>query len=144
MKNTDRVSSGSGRIASIFIVISSILLVVLIFIFILIMKDYAPANRITGADRFEYYLRDKQYRDIHDYVNRNRAVEGKMDTDDAELSKYYAIADYFEYSISEKASLKAGDMSAAEKYGKKAEDAAGKMGDLNYAKDDIDKILEDF
>ena len=144
MKNTDRVSSGSGRIATIFLVISSILLVILIFIFFLIMKDYAPANRITGADRFEYYLRDKQYRDIHDYVNRNRAVEGKMDTDDAELSKYYAIADYYEYSISEKAALKAGDMSAAEKYGKKAEDAAGKMGDLNYAKDDIDKILEDF
>lgn len=93
----------------------------------------------ADEDSMIYALKDGRYSDLLRYYHQNQALNTESTSG---MEECYAVARYFEAALDYKLALQEKD-SALEKDAKEVMDAeAKKMGDLSYAKGEIDMFLD--
>lgn len=99
------------------------------------LKQYPASveNMVYSVEAGSYSTLVRSYR-------KNQAIVKKPSAQEKEC---YAVAHYYETAVGYRIALSENDIKTAEKLKKELSDIAGDMGSLSYAKDDIDKLLED-
>ncbi len=102
--------------------------------------EFADSMRTytVSEDSLVYALQDGRYGELVEDYHRNMAADAK--TTDT-MQECYAIARYYEAAIDYKLALQENDIEAQKITKEKMENSASEMGELSYAKEEIDKIL---
>lgn len=125
--------------------VTNIIIVVLAFLSVLFTAmgifEFADGIRVYTAseDSLLYALEDQRYNElIYDY-HRNLV----SDTDSTEtMEECYAIARYYEAAIDYKIAVQENDIELLKTAQEVMSLAESQMGELSYAKDEIDDLLE--
>lgn len=125
-------------IANIVIGILCLVLLVTSFIFVKELSYYGDSYTIE-EDSFLYTLQDQDYIQLVEYWKRNEAAGVKVTED---LGECYAVAEYYEAASLYKAHMQVENKEQAALQKEKMEDAASRMGELSYAVETINAILE--
>ena len=138
MKN--KVSNGANKIVTwimnIIIVVLSMALFVMIFLFV---AEFRQAfDRESSTNSFGYYMSSEEYFQITPAYHNNTAYGYKPD---AETAEYYGVAQYFEAALIYNAYVQAGNEEMAEAFKKKMQEAKPEMGDWDIAIPAIHKQL---
>lgn len=125
--------------------VTTIIIVILAFFIILFtgmgVFELADGMRVytVSEDSFIYALEDGRYGDLVEYYHRNAVSDVKASET---MEECYAIARYYEAAIDYKLAVLENDTEALEKAAAAKEMAASQMGELSYAKGEIDELLE--
>lgn len=125
--------------------VTTLAIVVLAFFFILFtgmgIAELVDGMRIytVSEDSMLYALEDGRYGDLVEDYHRN-IVSGVKSTETME--ECYAVAKYYEAAIDYKLAVQEEDFELLEKAKADMEAAASEMGELSYAKGEIDELLE--
>ena len=92
----------------------------------------------SSEDSFLYALEDGRYGELVTDYHRNQVVEAKSTET---MEECYSIARYYEAALDYKLALQEKDEALQNKYKLQMEDAANGMGELSYAKEEIDHLL---
>lgn len=125
--------------------VTTIIIVVLAFFIILFtgmgVFELADGMRVytVSENSMIYALEDGRYGDLVEYYHRNLVSDVKASET---MEECYAIAKYYEASIDYKLAILENDIEALEKAKTSMATAASEMGELSYAKAEIDELLE--
>lgn len=129
----------------LFRVITTALICILAFLFIMFtglgigkIADGLSVY-IRDEDSFLYALEDNRYSDLMEYYHENVALEAKTTKT---MEECYAIARYYEAAIDYKIAVQENDIELLKKAQEVMSLAESQMGELTYAKDEIDDLLE--
>lgn len=124
--------------------VTNLIIIVLALLFILFtgmgVLELADGMRLytSSEDSMLYALEDGRYGDLVEDYHRNLV----SDVDATEtMEECYAIARYYEAAIDYKLAIQENDAELKEKTEEIMNTAAGEMGELSYAKGEIDKLL---
>ena len=92
-----------------------------------------------SEDSFCYALEDGRYGDLVSYYHKNMTAGVKSAKT---LEKYYAIAAYYEAALDYQLAVLDNDEDLQMKLHTKMSEAADHMGELSYAKEEIDHLFE--
>ena len=124
--------------------ITSLIIVVLAFFTILFtgmgIFEMADSIRIytTSEDSMIYALQDGRYGDLVSDYHRNMVSDAKSTET---MEECYAIARYYEAAIDYKLAEQENNSETLENSKKIMKEAEAQMGDLSFAKEDIDALL---
>lgn len=125
--------------------VTNIAIGVLAFLFILFtgigIFELAQSMReyTISEDTMLYALQSGQYSDLTEYYHHNQAVDAKSTKT---MEECYAIARYYEAAIDYKLAIQENNMELQKEAEEKMELASKEMGELSYAGDEIDALLE--
>ena len=91
-----------------------------------------------SEDSFIYALEEGRYSSLVEYYHRNAAAGAKMTET---MKECYAVARYYEAAIDYQLAVQDKDPALQEKYKALMDTAAGEMGDLSYARKEIDTLF---
>ena len=92
----------------------------------------------VSEDSLLFALEDGRYGDLVTHYHNNQAAESKTTQT---MEECYAIARYYESALDYKLALQEQDETLQNELQLKMNDAADGMGELSYAKEEIDALL---
>ena len=121
------------------------LIIIILAFFIILFTGMGTFELIDGMkvytaseDSFIYALEDGRYGDLVENYHRNMVSDVKSTET---MEECYAIAKYFEAALDYRLAVQEKDSELQSKCLRRMEDAADDMGELSYAREEINSLL---